>query len=277
MPQLMPVFPRRSAVAARLAALLLLTTLAGTLAACGSDAPTAASTPEPEDGLVAPPGGTPAPEPTSPEEGAGTVSSGKQDKGEGDFTVPKDAGAPGVPRVSAREGLRVESAEGTKPRWIVKARRGGDGDFCMYVSIPGPYDPDPLCQTGELLALQFFGDDATGPAFGTVAQAPLTRREPTSQMVVAGISAGDVTSVRVRYGTKLYDAKLSEAATGVPVDQRLARELSGATREQIDRLPDPVIVRAFGVSFPREAGNPPRVVTPETPRPVNGVLTLQLS
>lgn len=274
----MPLRPSHSAVAARIAVLLLATTLTGTVAGCGSDDPPVASTPATTaDELVAPEGGTVSPEPTTTAEGAGTVSNGSADKGAGDFTPPKGADAPGAPRISVRKGLRVESDEGAKPRWVVKANGGDEGEFCVHLSIPGPYDPDPQCQTGELVALQFFGDDATGPAIGNVVQAPLTRREPTSQMVVAGIAAGNVKKVRVRYGTKLYDAKMSDAVVDLPIDQRMARELSGATRAQIDRLPDPVTVRAFGVSFPREAGNPPRVVTAETPRPVDGVITLQLS
>lgn len=259
----------------RLALLVAGLVALATLAGCGGgDAAAPTSKPDPP---VAPVGGTANTTPESASDGAGTVSGGKAPKGEGDFNAPAGADAPGVPRASASRGLRVESADGTKPRWVVKATRGGDGDFCVRLSIPGPFDPDPLCQTGELLALQFFGDDATGPAFGTVVQSPLTARESPSQMVVAGLASASVETVRVRYGQETFDATLSERVVDLPVNQSLARELTGATREEIARLPDPVTVRAFGVSFPRDAGNPPRVVTPETVRPVDGVLTLQLS
>lgn len=262
---------------ARGRAVLLAVGLAGltALSGCGGDDATAPTTrPEPP---VAPVGGTGNTTPESASDGAGTVSDGKPPKDDGDFNAPQGADAPGAPRASVSRGLRVESADGTKPRWIVKATRGGDGDFCVRLSIPGPYDPDPLCQTGELVALQFFGGGATGPAFGTVVQAPLTARESPSQLVVAGLASAGVKTVRVRYGQETFDARLSERVVDLPVDQSLARELSGATREEIARLPDPVAVRAFGVSFPRDAGNPPRVVTPETVRAVDGVITLQLS
>ncbi|MBJ7470207.1 MAG: hypothetical protein JHD16_02855 [Solirubrobacteraceae bacterium] len=244
------------------------------LGGCGSDTAAPTSKPEPP---VAPVGGTVDTTPQSASEGAGTVSGGKAPKGTGDFSAPAGADAPELPRASASKGLRVASADGAKPRWVVNAKRGGDGDFCVRLAIPGPYDPDPLCQTGELLALQFFSSGATGPAFGTVVQAPLTARESPSQLVVAGLASAGVDTVRVRYGQKTFDAALSERAVDLPVNQSLARELSGATRDEVARLPDPVAVRAFGVSFPRDAGNPPRVVTPETVRPVNGVITLQLS
>lgn len=245
------------------------------LGGCGGDDATAPTTrPEPP---VAPVGGTGDTTPESASDGAGTVSDGRPPKDGGDFNAPEGADAPGAPRATVARGLRVESADGTKPRWVVKATRGGDGDFCVRLSIPGPYDPDPLCQTGELLAVQFFGRDATGPAFGTVVQAPLTARESPSQLVVAGLASAGVKTVRVRYGQETFDATLSERVVDLPVDQSLARELTGATREDVARLPDPVTVRAFGVSFPRDAGNPPRVVTPETVRTVDGVITLQLS
>ncbi len=263
------------------AALLAATALATSLAACGGDdtatAPANSTPATTAEDLVAPVGGTVSTTPESKSEGAGTVSGGAGDKGAGDFTPPEGADAPGAERVSLDKGIRLEAADGKAPHWIVKAKRGGDGDFCMHLSIPGPYDPDPLCQTGELLALQFFGDDASGPAIGTVTMSPKTRRESATEMVVAGLASGDVKKVRVRYGTKIYDATLSDDVADVPIDRRMARELSGATRAQIDRLPDPVAVRAFGVSFPRDAGNPPRVVTAETARPVDGVVTLSLS
>lgn len=264
-----------------LAAALAAAALATSLAACGGDdtanAPASSTPPTTAEDLVAPVGGTGSTTPLSESEGAGTVSGGAADKGAGDFSPPKGADAPGAQRVSLGTGIRLEAAEGKAPHWIVKAKRGSEGDFCMHLSIPGPFDPDPLCQTGELLALQFFGDDASGPAIGTVTMSPKTRRESATEMVVAGLASGDVQKVRVRYGTKVYDAVLSGDVADVPIDRGMARELSGATRDQIDRLPDPVTVRAFGVSFPREAGNPPRVVTAETARPVDGVITLSLS
>lgn len=263
----------------RAAAAAVLLSLVATMSACGGDdAPTAGSTPATTaEDLVAPVGGEGNTTPESAAEGAGTVSGGAGDKGTGDFTPPAGADAPGAPRVPLGRGIRLTAADGQLPRWVVKANRGEDGDFCMHLSIPGPYDPDPLCQTGELLALQFFSDDGSGPAVGTVIMSPRTRRESPTEMVVAGLASGDVKRVRVRYGTELFDATLSEEVADVPIDRRLARELSGATRAQIDRLPDPVTVRAFGVSFPRDAGNPPRVVTPEAPRAIDGVITLQLS
>lgn len=270
--------PTSTRATALLAAALLVPT---SLAACGGDDETASTPSTPAttaEQLVAPVGTKDAdPTPETESEGAGTVSSGASDKTDGDFTPPAGADAPGAERVNARKGLRLESEEGAKPRWIVKAKRGSEGEFCAHLSIPGPFDPDPVCQTGELIALQFFGDDASGPAIGTVVQAPLTRRESPSQLVVAGLTSGDVERVRVRYGTKLIDAKVTDDVVDVPIDRRMARELSGATKAQIDRLPNPVTVKAFGVSFPRDAGNPPRVVTPESAHAKDGVITLQLS
>lgn len=259
---------------------LLLAALAVPVAGCGDSGgeATAPSTPATTaEDLVAPEGTEVDTTPDNASEGAGTVSAGTADKTNGNFTPPKGADAPDAERATLKDGVRLESDKGAKPKWVVKAKGGTDGEFCAHISIPGPFDPDPQCQTGELIALQFFGDDASGPAIGTVVQAPLTRREAPSQMVVAGITSGDVKRVRVRYGTKLIDAKVSDDVVDVPIDRRMARELSGATREQIDRLPNPVTVRAFGVSFPRDAGNPPRVVTPESAHAKNGVITLQLS
>lgn len=259
---------------------LLLAALAVPVAGCGGDDEQAASPSTPAttaEDLVAPEGSAVDTTPQSEAEGAGTVSGGRADKTDGNFTPPRGADAPDAERASAKTGLRVASARGAKPRWTVKAKAGADGEFCAHISIPGPFDPDPQCQAGELIALQFFGDDASGPALATVVQAPETRREAPSQLVVGGIASGDVKRVRVRYGTKLIDATVSDDVVDVPIDRRMAREISGATRAQIDRLPDPVTVRAFGVAFPRDAGNPPRVATPETAYANDGVITLQLS
>ena len=258
---------------------LLLAALTIPVSGCGGDE--SASTPSTPattaEDLVAPEGSKVDTTPATEAEGAGTVSDGKADKTNGNFTPPDGADAPGATRVPAGTGLRLTSEKGTRPRWVAKAKSGADGEFCSHLSIPGPFDPDPICQTGELIALQFFGDDASGPAIATVVQSPEIGRELPNQLVVAGITSGDVQRVRVRYGTKLIDAKVSDDVVDVPIDRRMARELSGATAAQIDRLPDPVTVRAFGVSFPRDAGNPPRVVTPEAPRAKDGVITLQLS
>lgn len=261
-------------------AALLLAALAVPVAGCGGDDEVASTPSTPAttaEDLVAPEGTEVDTTPTSEADGAGTVSGGKAMKTDGNFTPPKGADAPGATRMPAKTGLRLASAKGDKPKWSVRAKSGTDGEFCALISIPGPFDPDPVCQMGELIALQFFGDDASGPAIGTVVQAPLTDREAPSQLVVGGLAAGDVKRVRVRYGTKLIDAKVSSDVVDVPIDRRMAREISGATREQIDRLPNPVTVRAFGISFPRDAGNPPRVVTPESAHAKNGVITLQLS
>lgn len=275
----MPKLPSSLSPAAT--TVLLLGALAVPVAGCGGGDDEQAATPSTPattaEDLVAPEGTEVDTTPESEAEGAGTVSGGRADKTDGNFTPPKGADAPDAKRVPVRTGLRVESEKGAKPRWTVKAKAGDNSEFCAHISIPGPFDPDPQCQMGELIALQFFGDDASGPALATVVQAPETGREAPSQLVVGGIASGDVKRVRVRYGTKLIDAKVSDDVVDVPIDRRMAREISGATRAQIDRLPDPVTVRAFGVAFPRDAGNPPRVATPETAHAKDGVIVLQLS
>ena len=268
---------------ARLAFALGAPALALSTAGCGGaddDAPP--PNPQPP-GIVAPEGAsdTATTTPETKAEGAGTVSPGGPRNGGGDYRPPAAAAANGLPHVSTDRGVRLEAAKGKKTvPWSVVAKRGdeGAGELCVNLKVPGPYDPDPTCQTGELIALSFYGGQGLGPALSTVVQAPLSRREPPTQLVVAGIVGGEVKKVQVRYGIDLHRATLSDEAIDVPLDTRMAKLMSGATAAEIKRLPDPVSVRVFSVSFPRDAGNPPRVATPEQAKADDdGTVTLRLN
>ena len=146
-------------------------------------------------------------------------------------------------------------------QWAVKAktsRAGGEDVFCLTLKMASVAKPAPDCNSGTLLALQFFSDQAEAHALATVGEAPVSAR-PKSQtsVMVTGIAAADVDRVRIRYAGHTYPAAMTAAAADVPVDKNLAKELTGATPAEIRRLPTNVTVRAFAVSIPPQSGNPP--------------------
>lgn len=264
---------RSSAAAALLAAVALGTS------ACGGGADDQAGAPASDTQ----PSGTASVD-ANPNAGTGSPESSElnatrdQSKAQGNFSAPAGADEPGVPIVSAGKGLEVDRPGGPSTADVrVKGYAGGDDDFCVHIAAPGPNDPDPTCNTGTLLALQFFSDQAAGHAIGAVDFVPLERRDPPTELVVSGVATGDVKAVSVTYAQHEYEATLSTRAVRLPVDKSMARVLAGSTKAETRRLPTSVVVRLFAVAFPRDAGNPPDSAVPTTLRPVDGKMTLALS
>ena len=253
-----------------------------TLSACGDD-------PQTSDAKISTPAAiitTPTTPPTTgPAESANlpepstpvATPSGKQETG--DFSEPAAARGDDLPKVDRTSGLTLASDQGAKLKWQLRARTATTDEedaFCVSLTTPSPSPPNPSCNSGTLLALQFFSDQATGHALATVDQAPTSKRTANTWLVVSGVAAADVDQVVVRYAGHSYPAKLTSSAARVPVDRQLAKDLTGATKDEIARLPGEVTVRAFAVAIPKDSGNPPADAVPRTLAPVKGKLTLDL-
>lgn len=252
--------------------------LTSLLVSCGDDgggpqaiAPPATSTPStPQTQGPAQPVGVPVPE-TTPRRAA--------DGETGDFSAPPAASGDALPKVDRTDGLVLRSPQSSELKWTLRAKSAnadGDEAFCVSLTTPSVAKPQPSCNSGTLLALQFFSDQADAHALATVTRAPVERRLKPSWLVVSGVAAANVERVRVRHGGKSYTAAMTPTASRIPVDKTLAKELTGATAQQLGRLPDDVTLRAFAVAFPQGSGNPPQDAVAETLEPVNGTLTFAL-
>lgn len=194
-----------------------------------------------------------------------------------DFSAPPAARGGDIPRLSAREGLRLTAPRSADAAWTLQAKSADNDIVCVQISSESVSDPDPLCSSGTQLAVRFFSDQSEGHAFADVDAVARGPREAPTELVVSGLAAPNVRSVVVAYRGREHRAQVTRQAIDLPVDKELARTILDPTPEQLRTLPGTVSVRAFAATLPAGQSAPPTTATARTLTPVGGRMVFDLS
>ncbi|MDQ8046921.1 MAG: hypothetical protein AAGC46_18045 [Solirubrobacteraceae bacterium] len=270
--------PRRFLPPAGAAAILLAATLAGcggSDGSAGTPTPVAAAPTTFTDTTPAPTSTTPSPSPTRTPKASPSSSSSSSRVPEHAKPVPptstekEDSLTPATPA----DKLIVSSPSGQDPKWRVAARMQGDGTVCITVTSLGVSTPTPDCESGAQLGAQLLTSMGSGEGTADVGEVQRTVRQPASDILVSGAVTGGVTGVDIDYRHEKIHAKLSEHTVSLPVKASEIKAIAGADAKKV---PNPLEVKVFGVSFPKVSGNPPTSAVLKTKHPVRGVLTFTL-